>query len=330
MKYLFTYAFKTVQNSFVYLRHIDEALKKGKPELLIRSLSYLQDLLPLLENIEEPTYSPKQAKQGKELYRLISSLILLPEDIELAIKELENKCITFLQELDPFRIETLESTGIRKARLIEELIIIEDRLEILIENYSSTQVSIILPLTLIEEKIDEIQYIDSIGFSKEEIDSLQGLLYIWEDLNHMPTEKGAINLLTKVIALENILRNHMSYKDAIEILEQGLKESFYIIESEDSTEFLKIVNAEHMKDAMFLLSRYAFSDESLNFSLDELFKQYQNLLDDYEENNTNLEEVFYHIKNFRQHLEIIREQFNLIEQEIELNELPFFEEEEDH
>lgn len=329
MKYLFNFAFKTVQNSFVHLRHIDEALKKGKAELLVRSLAHLQDILPLLENIVEPSYSEKQEKQAKELYRLISTLILLPEEIEIALKEIQSKCMTFLQELDPFRIETLESTGLRKARLIEELISVEDRLETLIENFSSNQTSIVLPLTLIEEKIDEIRYIDTIGFSKEEADNLLEMLHLWEGLNLSPTEKGAMNLLTKVIALENLLRNQMSHQDAIEILDQGLKESLQMLEIEDNTKFLTIMNSEYMKDAMFLLSRYAFSDSELNFSLDELFKQYQNLLEDHEEDNTNLNEVLSHLKNFSHHLEIIRQKFSSLEGTIEIDESAFFEEEDE-
>ncbi len=329
MKYLFTYTFKTVQNTLVHLRHIDEALKKGKSSLLIRSLSNLQDSLPLLENIQAPTHSETQAKQATELCSLISSLILLPEDMELTIKEIEAKCHTFIKEIDPFRIETLESTGIRKARLIEELMIVQDRVEVLIENFQSRQVSPVVLCALIEEKIDEMSYIDQTDFSSEETAEYEKFIKLWEELNQFPTEKGAMNLLTIAIGLENLLRNQMTYKDALEILDQGLTESFRIVEVEGDSGFLEIIGGEQMKDAMFLLSKYAFSDKSINFSLDELFREYQNLLEDQEEGNSNLEEIFLHLKTFGHHLDTIRERLASMEGSIKIDETPFLDDDDE-
>jgi hypothetical protein len=223
----------------------------------------------------------------------------------------------------------MESTGIRKARLIESLIATQDIIETLIENFQTPQTSTVLLLALIEEKIEEIEYIDSVGFSKEETHELQELFSSWLHLNQLPSEKGAMILLSRAISLENLLRNHLSYKDALEILDEGVKEAFRIAETKQTREYLELLESEHVKDAMFLLSKYSFTDELLNFSLDEMFIQYKNLMEDLEQGKENGEEVFSHLKIFSDHLHVVKEKLSSVEGLIEIDESTFLDDDEE-
>ncbi|MBM3201941.1 MAG: hypothetical protein FJZ56_05995 [Chlamydiae bacterium] len=330
MKYLFTFAFKTVQATLVHLKNISEALKKGKAELLVESLEKLQELLPFLENITTPTYSVDQEKNAKELAKLIHTLIFLPEHIELSIQELEKKCRQFLHTINPFFIQTIESTGLRKARLIEEIMTFEEIMENMIENYQTHQKSPHLILTMLEELIEAMSFIDRADFSKEEQTDFDQLVTIFDKFSQNPSEKQAIEVLTKAISLENLLRNHMSFKDALEILDQGVKQAFSSIENKETKSTRDLLETEHVKDALFLLSKYTFTEDHLNFSIDEMFRQYKNLLDAHESDKGNLDQIILHLQTFSRHLDIVKTAFSSVEGLIEIDQSAFLEDDEDY
>lgn len=323
MKYLFDYSFRVVENILVHLRHMEHAIDSGRSEALIESVCKLQDLIPHLKNIQEPTYSAKQTEDAGELAALVEKFILLPEDMEISAKEIALRCGLFLQSLNPFIIQDREPKGLRRTLILAILVDIQDHLEDLIETFQIQNRSVVLPMTHIEHGIEDLQTIDIQDFSSDEIHLLQDLFEQWEKVDAEVSEKTSIELLAKSISLENLLRNQMTFREATELLRHGLERSLAGFEEEEDATYLEVMNEECMKDAMFLMRKYSFDNTSLNQAIDHLFLSYQNLLTDYDNDEAYPEVILSHLQEFHKHISRIEEQILSMDPSIDIDEAAF-------